>query len=324
MSSIQSGFTLTIDWLAFTLPDSSPLESAEVLYGEWAKIEGGFRGYPQQYLWTSSARGVGKLGTGALRRPREVHIDLSAGIVSTWLSEKVRRVLKWIAEEQGHVTRIDCALDDRNMLVPLSTIREAVQKGQCVTRAQRMQVIESSLIHDANKTGETLYFGSPQSQTLLRIYDKRLELEAKERKDASEYGIRWELEFKKDRAQVCAQCLAMLEEDDWREFVVGLLLSYIDFRDTTREEDDEFRYCAPLLAWYAELTEGFKKGRLVVEKEEPGLPKVKAWISEAIAPMLAVICASPNGEDWLHQEIIAGVDRWKDRHRKLLQKPKKS
>lgn len=318
----MSSFTLTIDWLAFTLPDSSPQETARILETEWSQGKAGFRGYPRSWIWTKSQRGLGRLGTGAPRRPREVHVDLSAGIVSSWATEKVRRVLQWVREKQGHVTRIDCALDDRQSLVPLSTIRDAVRIGQCLTRATRMQVIESGLIHEEAKIGETLYFGSPQSQTLLRIYDKRLELQATQREEWPDYGIRWELELKKERANLCATCFVMIEEADWREFVVGLLRSYVDFRDTTRDEDEDLRYRAPVLPWYAELTEGFRKGRLVVEKEEPSLPKVKSWIVESVAPMLAVICAVPNGQAWLEREIVAAVDRWKDRHRKLLKKPK--
>ncbi len=319
---MSSAFTLTIDWLAFTVPESSPRETAQLLESDWSKDKGGFRGYPLSWIWSEGQRGIGRLGTGALRCPREVHIDLSAGIVSTWAGEKVRRVLQWVREKQGHVTRIDCALDDRANLVPLSTIREAVRNGQCLTRATRMQVIESGLIHEQAKIGETLYFGSPRSQTLLRIYDKRLELQAKQRDEWQDYGIRWELELKKDRANLSAACLGMLEEADWREFVVGLLRSYVDFRDTTRDEEEDLRYRAPLLPWYAELTEGFKKGRLMIEKEEPSLPKVKAWIVDSVAPMLAVICAAPNGQAWLEREIVIAVDRWKDRHRNLLKKPK--
>lgn len=318
---MESAFTLTIDWLAFTLPDSSPTDSASILDSDWTQMKGGFQGYPRQWIWTGSAGGLGKLGTGAPRQPREVHIDLSGGIVARWASEKVQRVLRWIKEKQGHVTRIDCALDDRSMRVPLSTIRDAVQKGQCVTRAKSIQVIESAAIHNGTKTGESVYFGSRRSQTLLRIYDKRRELQSQNRADASAYGIRWELELKQDRANICAACLALLDVEEWREVIVGVLRSYIDFRDTTRDEEEEFRYRSPLLPWYAELTEGLQKGRLVVEKEEPGLPKVKSWISDAVAPMLAVICATPNGQAWLEQQIVQGVDRWKDKHRQLLKKP---
>ncbi len=318
---MNSPFTLIIDWLAFTLPEVSVQETMSVLGGEWTKSKAGFRGYPLSWIWAEGSRGVGKLGTGAPRRPREVHVDLSAGIVSTWPLDQVRRVLQWVRVKQGHVTRIDCAFDDRVPLVPIAMILAAVKAGQCVTRAERLQTIESGLIHRAGKTGETLYFGSPQSQTLLRIYDKRLELQAKQREDAQDYGIRWELELKKDRANVCAACLVTLEESDWREFLVGVLRSYVDFRDTSPEADDEDRYRAPLVPWYAELTEQFQKSRLIVEKDEQTLPKVKRWVNDAVAPMLAVICASPNGQPWLEHAIVEAVARWKDKHRKLLKKP---
>jgi hypothetical protein len=66
------------------------------------------------------------------------------------------------------------------------------------------------------------------------------------------------------------------------------------------------------------LTDGFKKGRLVVEKEAQTLPKVKRWVSQSVAPMLAVICAAdPSGHAWLEQQIVAGKKRWKAPHRRL-------
>jgi hypothetical protein len=46
-------------------------------------------------------------------------------------------------------------------------------------------------------------------------------MKAKDRENSQEYGIRWELEIKKARAKVCARCLSHLEEEDWREFLVG-------------------------------------------------------------------------------------------------------
>ncbi len=108
--------------------------------------------------------------------------------------------------QQGHVTRIDCALDDRDGTVSVPTVRDPVSAGQCVTRSTQVRHIASNLTHGSRaSTGETLHFGSPQSQTLLRIYDKRLELQSKEREHWADYGVRWELELKKDRAEQCAE-----------------------------------------------------------------------------------------------------------------------
>jgi len=126
--------------------------------------------------------------------------------------------------------------------------------------------------------------------------------------------------LKKDRVQACGQVLSYLEETDWLEFIVGVLRGYVDFRDTSRDEEDEFRYRAPLLDWWVWLTDGFMKGRLVVEKEAQTLPKVKRWVRQSVAPMLAVIyAADPDGHAWLDQQIVSGKARWKAEHRRLLE-----
>ncbi|MGB4996586.1 MAG: replication initiation factor domain-containing protein, partial [Nitrospira sp.] len=255
---MDSGFTLTIDWLAFTVLASNPEETMRVLGGDWSKAKGGFRGYPLSWMRSDGLRGVGKLGTNAPRRPNEIHVDLSGGLASALTLDQIRTLLQWVHKQQGHVTRIDCALDDRAGTVPVRTIREAVAAGQCVTRAAQVRHIVSNLTHGTGATtGETMYFGSPQSQTLLRIYDKRLELQSKGQENWPEYGTRWELELKKDRAEQCARALATLDETDWKELVIGLLRSYVDFRQTSNHADEE-RYRAPMLEWYALLTEGFQ------------------------------------------------------------------
>ncbi len=323
---MDSPFTLTIDWLAFTVLAATAEETMRILGGDWSKAKAGFRGYPLSWIREDGLRGVGKLGTRAPRRPNEIHVDLSGGIVSTFSLEQIHHLLDWIEEQQGHLTRIDCALDDRTNTVTMETIRQAVDVGQCVTRAKTMRRFSSSPTHGPNViTGEPIYFGSPQSQTLLRIYDKRLELKTKEQENWQDYGVRWELEFKKERAQLCGRALAYFDEALWREFVISLLRAYVDFRQTDRDADDEDRYRAPLVTWYAHLTEGFQKGRLVAEKREQTLKQVKSWVSGSLPPMLAVVCADPGGEEWLLKEIVEGKSGWKDRHRNLLKhKPKRS
>jgi DNA relaxase NicK len=220
-------FTETLDWLAFTVPHATVEEVHTVLGGDWVQTETGFRGYPVQWIVRNGRHGVGKLGTGAHRNPKEVHVDLSGGIVSTWEEATVRTVLAWVFAKQGHVTRMDVALDDRTASVPVEQIRRAVDAGQVVTRSQKFQVLQGSSLRDGTSRGETLYFGSRESQTMLRVYDKRLELEQKSREEAKDFGVRWELELKQDRAQACAKALVNLEPEDWRECLVGVLRSYV-------------------------------------------------------------------------------------------------
>jgi hypothetical protein len=113
IDSMDSGFTLTIDWLAFTVLASNPQETMKVLGGDWSKAKGGFRGYPLSWMRVDGLRGVGKLGTNAPRRPNEIHVDLSGGLASALTLDQIRTLLQWVHKQQGHVTRIDCALDDR-------------------------------------------------------------------------------------------------------------------------------------------------------------------------------------------------------------------
>jgi hypothetical protein len=180
----SGGFTQTIDWLAFTLPKAEVADVTTLIGGDWFQSETGFRGYPVAQLMTEGKTGVGKLGTGAPRNPKEVHVDLSAGIVSQWDETKLKTVLAWIFAQKGHVTRIDVALDDREASVAVETVRLAVEAGQVVSRSKQFKVIQASNHREGVRTGETLYFGSRESQTMLRVYDKRLELQAKGREDA--------------------------------------------------------------------------------------------------------------------------------------------
>jgi phage replication initiation protein len=76
-------FTETLDWLAFTVPRATVDEMGPVIGGEWFETTTGFRGYPTCWLTNQGHHGVGKLGTNAHRDPKEVHVNLSAGIVST-------------------------------------------------------------------------------------------------------------------------------------------------------------------------------------------------------------------------------------------------
>ncbi|HSF66129.1 MAG TPA: hypothetical protein VLA67_01755, partial [Nitrospiraceae bacterium] len=107
---------------------------------------------------------------------------------------------------------------------------------------------------------------------------------------------------------------------NWKESVVGLLRSYVDFRDTTREAEEEERARAPRLPWYESLIAGFITARLTRTQAEPDEDKVKGWITRSVAPMLAALCAIPNGHAWMEDAIVEGAERWKDRHRQLVER----
>jgi hypothetical protein len=117
---MESSFTLTIDWLAFTVLASNPQETMKVLGGDWSKAKGGFRGYPLSWMRADGLRGVGKLGTNAPRRPNEIHVDLSGGLASALTLDQIRTLLKWV-----HATRAT----SRG-----STVRWMIERERCRSR----------------------------------------------------------------------------------------------------------------------------------------------------------------------------------------------
>src|SRR5436853_2687751 len=161
---MDNAFTLSVDWLAFTVPDASVEELVQVLGGDWSKTDTGFRGYPSCWITVNGSRGIGKLGTGAPRRPREIHVDLSAGIVATWSSEKVREVLRWVFNHGGHVTRVDTALDDREALVSVRQVKEAVGGGQAGTWADQFWAVPARSLRRGVDHGGAGSFGRRERQ----------------------------------------------------------------------------------------------------------------------------------------------------------------
>ena len=102
---------------------------------------------------TQGKTGVGKLGTGAPRNPKEVHVDLSSGIVSQWDETKLKTFIAWIFAQKGHVTRTDVATDDREATVAVETVRQSVEAGQAVSWPKQSKVIQDSNPREGVRTG---------------------------------------------------------------------------------------------------------------------------------------------------------------------------
>ncbi len=132
----------------------------------------------------------------------EVHVSLSGEIVSAWEPEKVQAICRWINELKGHGTRVDVALDDRTGHATVSHVIAAADAGQAVMRWRTYDAKRRcSYKGQDDIQGEMVTFGSRQSETYLRVYDKRMEAAGKGETVEGPW-VRWELEFKKDRAQL--------------------------------------------------------------------------------------------------------------------------
>jgi DNA relaxase NicK len=287
--------------------------------GDWIKSEKGFAGYMEGWLSRGESGGLGRIGTGAARSPREVHVDLSQELIGGWTYQKFQEVVRWVLSKQGHFGRIDVALDDRSGVIDVDRIYEAVVKGQCVSHFRQACMVASLDVGSGADTGKTLSMGSRQSETYLRIYDKAAEQRAKG-KEVEGSWVRWEMEWKGDRAHAVAVALSRLGQEEFESYIVGVFRSALDFRDCTREDDPKSRYRAPLLEWWRVLTDGMRRAKLEVAKAVKQIEQVKRWAEKSLSPMLGVLCVHPEaGERWLVKTIVEGVERWRNKHLMLLQ-----
>ena len=232
----MSAWTCVLGWFRFTVSDSTADEVMARVGGEWIKDKKGFLGYQQGWLSRGHAGGLGRIGAAAKWAPREVHVDLSQELISGWTYQKFQAVATWVFEKKGHFGRIDVALDDRNGVIDVDRIYAAVKAGNCVSHFRQSRLISGLDVGSGLDTGKTLCMGSRQSDTYLRIYDKAAEQRAKE-KPVEGTWIRWEMEWKAERADAVGMALSGLDQESFQKYIVGVFRSALDFRDCTRADD---------------------------------------------------------------------------------------
>jgi len=314
----MSAWTCSLGWFRFTVSDSTADEVMARVGGEWIKDKKGFLGYRQGWLSRGHAGGLGRIGTAATWAPREVHVDLSQELISDWTYQKFQAVATWVFEKNGYFGRIDVALDDRNGVIDVDRIYAAVKAGNCVSHFRQSRLIAGLDLGSGSDTGKTLCMGSRQSDTYLRIYDKAAEQRAKE-KSVDGTWIRWEMEWKSERANAVGMALSGLDQESFQKYIVGVFRSALDFRDRTRADDPKDRYYAPLLEWWKVLTEGMQRARLEIAKSVKKIDDVKRWAEKSLSPMLGLLCAHPEaGGRWLVTTIVEGVERWRGKYLALF------
>lgn len=182
------------------------------------------------------------------------------------------------------VTRIDIALDDYARSVSLSTVEEAARQGSY--RRLRRHRIESHGTPDYSKggvtdTGNTVYFGSRQSEKYLRIYDKGLQ--SKGVQDC----IRWELEAKDGIAKQIVSSLIDINEDYevHSHFLAGTVVGAIEF---VQPASRQLARCPRLDWWEKFVSRVGCSVFLAGVSDKPTLQRKVQWLHH-IAPTLAVV-----------------------------------
>lgn len=199
------------------------------------------------------------------------------------------RYLRHISES-GKFTRLDLAIDDKGYnYYSVNDVREICDSDRCMNRFRKYRAEYERSFH-GTVTGNTLYFGNRQSNAFLRIYDKRLEQIQKTKKDCGFEWVRWELELKKDRANMVVDYL--LSSKPLGSVAIGILSNY--FRVVVKNNNNITR-CDTDPLW-ERFIENVEKLRLTVSKSEKTLESKKEWIVKQCLPSISAIVAYENGD----------------------------
>lgn len=134
-----------------------------------------------------------------------------------------------------NITRLDVAYDDHTGLLDIDRIIQDTRFREYVSKSEYWEIIESS-------KGQSLQFGSPQSDTLIRIYDKARERNCPE----GEHWIRCELQLRRKRAVSFTKLPYSIGES-----FCGVVINYLRFVEPMEGDTNKWRW--PIKDYWGEF-----------------------------------------------------------------------
>ena len=193
---------------------------------------------------------------GAIEKPGELRVSMSARYLDHVSMTQIAAYLTVVSGVYGlRCSRFDVALDDHEKQIPLALVEQA-RRNRNYFNVRSTSVVNSDDTVK-NTQGQTIYFGSRQSDAFMRCYDKTVESKGKR------IGNRWETEFHDKKAdRYLKEWLSAMESDERTasKLLVSMVLGTVDFRDRTkggkgREKNRE--RCA-VLPWFDEMCKMLK------------------------------------------------------------------
>lgn len=145
-----------------------------------------------------------------------------------------------------HLTRLDVAYDDHTGVLDLPTICQDCINGEFISKSDYW-------VAELSSKGQTVYHGSPQSDIMIRIYDKARERNCPD----GTHWVRVEIQLRKDRALQFVSLPYPLGES-----FSGVLCNYLRYVDPDPCDSNRWRW--PLKNYWGDLLCGASAIKLYV------------------------------------------------------------
>lgn len=239
---------LLYDWLSFTVRGFHPIDVIELLgmSGQSFQLLKGFYGYRSRYYLDGVSihfDGGDDMG---------VFVDMSGSGCRTFedlsplsFEALFDRLCSLSDNHKLHFTRLDVAFDDHSGSLPLDRLIDDTKIGNWVSPF-RWAKIEIGVGENA---GRSIYFGSPQSDLRLRIYDKAAE------RHTVGHWVRVEMQLRRDRAAE----FIFRRSQGLSNLFLGVLYNYLRF---VVPSDDSNKSRWPVVDYWNTFINGVSRVRL--------------------------------------------------------------
>ena len=217
------------------------------------------------------------------------------------------------------ITRLDVAIDDFKGYLGIHQMYRKVRDG-CMTSSaglRKFKHFDSGDIENGEITGETLYLG--KGDVMFRFYDKKGESLArgKELKDNIEVWNRYEIQLRRERAEVAMNLIA----DGGLtlgEFAKGVMARYISFRVRNATDSNKRRW--KVCAWWTKFLDKVEPLILTLVHPENSLLKSQNWIMKSASATIAMLQELYGDDDMVMDAISAiGREKMTKKHRKMIE-----
>jgi phage replication initiation protein len=297
------------DWIEGTILKKNLADVLGYLHellGDFQELPRGMMGYNHAAI----VAGSGRVCWDDKRDDMGIHVSLPATAITNLGYNPVSLLIDLCENLGMRLSRLDLAADDLKGTLNFDAIENSVRCVHFVSRWTKVRRFEE--IENGQSLGRTYYFGSPSSDTQIRIYDK-----AAERRAAGEnfvgHWIRVEMQLRDERAHKAAEHIVK-HPDTWQVWAAGLIKGYLDFK-TVSSDSNKSRWLTA--TWWDDFLGRVSKERITFSRDIPTIERVQEWFDRQLAPSL---CAMQTvlGADTVSKMIASNSSRMKAKHRAMI------